>query len=163
MRREEKHAVLVFESSGWQPGTLAKVCCCGLPAQRSRGSAGANITPLHRRGSSQPQRPMPRRLASNPTILWCVSLMKEEASGPQWELLELYQFRAECSTFRLWNSHCYMIWFDKTQHKSSQLHTELCSNCHQIPQRDRNQQFSCLSLSTFCGILLHPYLLLHKN
>lgn len=41
-------------SSGWQPGTPAKVCCCGLPVRRSRGSAGENITPLHCRGSSQP-------------------------------------------------------------------------------------------------------------
>lgn len=27
-------------------------------------------------------RPVPRRLARNPTILWCVSLMKEETRGP---------------------------------------------------------------------------------
>lgn len=47
---------MVFRgSAGREPGKPAKVCCCGLPAQRSRGSAGENITPLHRRGSSQPR------------------------------------------------------------------------------------------------------------
>lgn len=68
---------------GGKPGKPAKVCGCGLPAQRSRGSAGENITPLHRRGSSQTtgRGAMPRRLASNPTILWCVSVMKELISG----------------------------------------------------------------------------------
>lgn len=43
--------------------------------------AGVNITPLHRRGSSLPHGLMPRHLASNPTILWCMSLMKEKASS----------------------------------------------------------------------------------
>lgn len=53
--RKERSCVGVQGSVGGNPGKPAKVCGCGLPAQQSRGSAGENITPLHRRGSNQRQ------------------------------------------------------------------------------------------------------------
>lgn len=112
-RGEERRRAFccVRRSAGRPPGNPAKVCCRCLPARRSWGLLERTSHRFIAVDSSQPQEPMPRCLASNPTILQCMSVMKEEASS-LWLERSWIPLRAERSPFG----------FEAASHKSARAH-----------------------------------------